>query len=176
MPLSREIRRVVGSGYIMPKHPVARLKMESLSWLGYLSTSHLTLPPPMTGLTGLSHGNDWFFRLRVSSICNSYEGKGEKSIKSQGGGCLEFVGWRAEKAGEGHGDGHDWRGKWVWDNWYLKWSPKTQRWESSTSFPRGTWSLVLQLTEHKRCPLFAACLLLSAHHGCNQNWVSDEFL
>lgn len=47
---------------------------------------------------------------------------------------------------------NDWRGKWVWDNWYFKWSQKTQRWEQGPSFPRVSWSLVPQLTKHKRYP------------------------
>lgn len=58
------------------------------------------------------------------------------------------------------GDENDWEGKWVWDNWHFKWSQKTQRWERGTSFLRVSWSLVLKLTKHKRCPLFAAFLLL----------------
>ena len=42
----------------------------------------------MTDLTGLSHGIDWFFGLRVSPTCNSQEGKEKKKTKSWGGGFV----------------------------------------------------------------------------------------
>lgn len=179
---SREIWKGVGSSSPMAKDGMAGWKMESLSCLCYLTTA--PHPQQMTDLTGLSHEMDCSLGSEGAWPVILREGRKKEKKKSHGGGDL-FGACRLKGKEDWRGrwlerdmirEENDWRGKWVWDNWYFKWSQKTQRRERGTSFPRVTWVLVLQLTKHKRCPLFTAFLPLSAHHGCNQkSWAADEF-
>ena len=105
---SREIWKGVGSSSPMAKDGMAGWKMESLSCLCYLTTA--PHPQQMTDLTGLSHEMDCSLGSEGAWPVILREGrKKEKKKVMEGGICLELVGWRAKKTGEGD----DWRGTWL---------------------------------------------------------------